>query len=156
MSNVRKLGICGAVGLLVIAAYGAERPNLTGTWVLSSMKSKNMGFIAGLQATVRIRQTEDSLIIDESSAFMGQERRREVHYDLMGKPMQNEGSQGEKSETVSHWMGDKLVTVWTWEGVSPGTRLMRTETRYLAADGTMTVEAVRGGTPPVIMVFDKK
>ncbi|MBI4468918.1 MAG: hypothetical protein HY650_06325 [Acidobacteria bacterium] len=134
----------------------SEKPDFSGTWVLNSMKSKNMGFIAGLQATVTVKQTEDQLVIEESSAFLGQQHKREIHYDLKGKIMPNEGSQGEKSETVSSWVMEKLVTTWTNDGANSGTKITRTETRYLRPDGkTMIVESARGTTPPVIMLFEK-
>lgn len=138
-------------------AFAGEKPDFSGTWVLNSMKSKNMGFIAGLQATLTIKQTDTEVIIDESSAFMGQERQRQIHYDLKGKNVANEGSQGEKSETVSTWAEDKLITIWTSPGANPGTIITRTETRYLAPDGkTMFVESARGTNAPVIMLFERK
>lgn len=143
----------------VIALNGvvAEKADFTGTWVLNAMKSKNMGFIAALQATATIKQTDTFLVMDETSALMGQERTRQVRYELTGKTLPNEGSQGEKAETVSVWLDDKLVTTWTTEGANPGTRVTRTETRYLSDDGkSMVVESKRDTSPPVVMVFDRK
>jgi hypothetical protein len=62
------------------------------------------------------------------------------------------------SETVSKWDKANLVTIWTSESaVAGGPKVVRTETRSLSPDGkTMTVESVRGSTPAVVMVFDKK
>jgi hypothetical protein len=38
-----------------------------------------------------------------------------------------------------------------------GTKVSRTETRWLSADGkAMSVQTVRGENKPVIMVFDRK
>jgi hypothetical protein len=49
------------------------------------------------------------------------------------------------------------VSTWTSQGAVAGTKVVRTETRSLSADGkTMTLQTVRGNNPPVIMVFDRK
>jgi len=92
------------------------------------------------------------------STFQGSDQDLKTHYDLTGKPVANESPMAGPSETTSKWDGDKLVTSWTSESaVAGGEKVVRIETRSLSADGkTMTMESVRGSTPPVVMVFDKK
>jgi hypothetical protein len=65
---------------------------------------------------------------------------------------------GGPAETVTKWQAGKLVTTWTSESaVAGGPKVVRTETRSLSADGkTMTVESVRGSSPALVMVFEKK
>ena len=64
---------------------------------------------------------------------------------------------GQTNDTVSKWNDGHLVTTWTSNGAIAGTKIVRTETRSLSADGkTMTVESTRGSTAPIVMVFDKK
>ena len=149
------------VVLLAVAApassHAQASPDFKGTWVLNTSRSKNIGMMSTLQDTVTIAQTAAEVTIKDQSSFQGQERTRELHYDLTGKPETNEGPMGDRSETVSKWVGDKLVTTWTSEGAVAGTKVIRTETRSLADGGkTMIVESVRGSNPPLSMVFERK
>jgi hypothetical protein len=64
---------------------------------------------------------------------------------------------GDHSQTSSKWSGNKLVTIWESEGAVAGTKVIRTETRYLSEDGkTMFLESSRGNNPPMVIVFDRK
>jgi hypothetical protein len=110
-----------------------------------------------MQLTSTVQQTASLVTIKDESKFMGQESIRNTRYDLGGKPAPNQNFMGENAETVTRWVGDKLVTTWKTEGAIAGTTVIRTETRSLSSDGkTMTLESVRGSNPPVVMVFDRQ
>jgi hypothetical protein len=50
-----------------------------------------------------------------------------------------------------------LVTSWESEGAVAGTKVVRTETRYLSDDGkTLFLESARAGKEPMVIVFDRK
>ena len=147
--------------LLVLAVLGATAvqaaPNFGGTWVLNTSKGKNLGMVSAIQETATIAQTADKLTLDIASTFQGKTTQRQVNYDLAGKPMQNEGAMGDKSETVAKWDGDKLVVTWTAEGAVAGSKTVKTETRSLSSDGkTMTVTSQRGTNAPMELVYEKK
>ena len=64
---------------------------------------------------------------------------------------------GEKAETVAKWDGPKLVVTWTTEGAVAGSKVVKTETRTLSADGrTMTVVTERPNKEPMELVYEKK
>ena len=90
--------------------------------MLNTAKGKNLGMVAAIQETVAITQTADKLTLDIASTFQGKTTKRQVNYDLAGKPVQNEGAMGDKSETVAKWDGDKLVVTWTAKARSPARR----------------------------------
>jgi len=148
------------ISLIVVATpaiYAQSTPNFSGTWVLNTAKSKNLGMMAALEDTLTISQTPTALVIKDDSSFQGQKDSREVRYDLTGKTTTNQGPMGDRNETVAKWIGAKLVTTWTRDGAVAGTKSVMTETRSLAADGkTMSVESSRGANPPLVMVFDKR
>ncbi|MBY0494528.1 MAG: hypothetical protein K2Y23_09945 [Cyanobacteria bacterium] len=154
------LGLCATTLLLLNAlslVQAQAPPNFSGTWVLNTAKSKNLGMMSTLETTLTISQTATELVIKDASSFQGQQSTRELHYDLTGKPTTNEGTMGDRNETVAKWVNGKLVATWTSEGAVAGTKVVRTETRALSPDGkTMTVESVRGSNAPLVMVFDKK
>lgn len=150
----RLVALC--VGLLV-SAFAQAAPDFSGTWVLNTDKGKNLGMVAAVKETAVITQAPAKLTIDFSSTFMANTTRRQVSYDLAGKPVQNEGAMGDKAETVAKWDGDKLVVSWTSEGAIAGTKVVKTETRWLSADGkTMTVVNARPNKEPMEMVYEKK
>jgi hypothetical protein len=61
------------------------------------------------------------------------------------------------AETVATWDGDKLVVSWTSEGAVRGSKVVKTETRALSADGkTMTVVTERPNKEPMELVYEKK
>jgi len=143
--------------MLGMAATAAAAPDFNGTWVLNNSKGKNLGMVAAVKETVVIRQTAEQFTVDFSSTFMGSTTKRQVSYDLGGKPVTNEGAMGDKAETVAKFEGDSLVVTWTSEGAVPGTRVVKTETRSLSADGkTMTVVNQRPNKEPMEMVYEKK
>jgi hypothetical protein len=142
--------------LLAANAFAADA-NLSGTWVLNPAKSTNIGMMASMQLTETIKQTETSLAMTDVGLMNGQSQTNEIRYDLKGKPSSNQNAMRDKNETISKWIGSKLVTTWTAEGAIAGTKTVRTETRSLSPDGkTMTVETVRGSESALTMVFDKK
>lgn len=143
--------------ILALSASAAAKIDFSGTWVFNASKSKNVGMMAAMQLISTVKQTAKMLTISDVSKMNDQEQTREVRYDLTGKAVPNTGAMGDKSETVTRWAGDKLVTTWTSEGAIAGTKVVRTETRSLSSDGkTMTVETVRGSNPAFVIVFDKK
>jgi hypothetical protein len=135
----------------------AVKTDFSGVWEFNPARSKNVGMMSNLRLTSTIKQTDTILIISEESVFNGQEEKREVRYDLTGKAVSNERPMSGKNETVSKWVGNKLVTTWTGEGAIAGTKVVHTETISLSTDGkTLTLESVRGSNPPLIMVYDRK
>jgi hypothetical protein len=155
--------VAGAALTLAVAALpaflaqAAGNPNFAGKWELVPAESTNLGMMAAVKLDLQIAQTANTLAIKETSVFQGKATERVVGYDLNGKPIVNQGPMGDSSETIAHWEDGKLVVTWTSNGTLPGTRLTRTETRWLSADGrTMSVQMARGEGPAVIMVFDRK
>jgi hypothetical protein len=147
------------IALLFGLALGAAEaaPDFSGTWTLNPAKGANLGMMAAVQETVTVAQTADKLTIDHAATFQGETTKRTVNYDLTGKPVMNPGPMGGEGETVVKWDGDKLVATWTTEGAIAGTKVTRTETWSLAADGqSLSVETARSNRPNMIMVYEKK
>jgi hypothetical protein len=147
----------GLLATALAAAAWAANPDFSGTWELNTGKGQNLGMVAAIQETIVVVQTEDALRIDFTDVFQGNTTTRQTSYDLQGEPVTNFAAMGEESRTVSRWEGDRLITTWTSEGAIAGTEVVKTETRWLAADGqSMSVETAREGRPSMIMVFDRK
>jgi hypothetical protein len=145
------------VGVLFSGTPALAATDFSGTWSMNVAKSKNIGMMSSMQITLTIKQTANELIVSEFSKFNGQERTRELHYDLSGKSAANTGPMGDPNETVTKWAGSALETSWTGEGAVAGTKVVRTETRSLSSDGkTMSDEYVRGSNPAMVLVFDKQ
>jgi len=148
------------LALAMASAVAIQTPpssNFSGSWVFNPARSRNIGMMAELRDTVTIEQTASQITITDHSTMDGQTSTREVRLDLGGKPTTNAGPMGDQNETVARWQDGKLVVTWTADGAVAGTRVVRTETRSLSADGkTMTVESVRGNNPPIVMVFEKQ
>ena len=153
-----KTRLLAFVCLATVAAFAAQRPDFTGSWEFNTAKSKNIGMMTQAKMTRTIQQTEAALDEMTHTTFQGNDQDMKTHYDLTGKPVNNDFPMTGPSETVSKWDGDKLVTAWTSESaVAGGSKVVRIETLSLSPDGNiMTVESVRGSNPPVIIVFDKK
>jgi len=150
---VAVLAILSGPGL----AQAADPPDFSGTWVLNTDKGENLGMVSAVKETVVIAQTAQKITIDHTSVFMGNTTKRQVNYDLAGKPVQNEGAMGDKADTVAKWADGKLVATWTGESAILGNKTVKTETRVLSADGkTMTVTNAREGKDPMIMVYEKQ
>jgi hypothetical protein len=146
---------------LVIVLNGpvlaASTSALTGTWIFKADKSKGVGMMSAVAITAVITQTGSELKIHETTVSQGKEQTHDNTYDAAGDPKANESPMGDKSSTVSHWDGDKLVTTWTAPGAVSGTTVVRTETRSVSADGkTMTVEWGRDGKAGMMMVFERQ
>jgi hypothetical protein len=150
--------VAALVCLAAVAALGAEHRNFAGTWEFNPAKSKNIGMMAQMKMVQTIEQSDSSLDVTSHTSFQGRDDDSKTHYDLSGKPATNETPMGGPAQTVSKWQSSKLVTTWTSESaVSGGPTVVRTETRWLSPDGrTMTVESVRGSSPAMVMVFEKK
>ena len=154
----RLLSIPFALLIASAATISAQKtPDFSGTWTLSTAKSKNIGMMSALKDTITILQTPREVVVRHATSFQGQDGSREVRYLLDGKTGANEGPMGDRNETVTKWVGNTLVTTWTKDGAVAGTKSVMTETCSLSADGrTITFESVRGANPPVVMVFDKQ
>lgn len=156
MTIPRIATLCAVLGMAAVAS-AQPAPDFSGTWTLNTSKGKNLGMVAAIQETVTIAQTKDKLTVDFASTFQGRTTNRQVNYDLTGKPVANEGAMGDKAETVAKWDGSKLVVTWTSEGAIAGTKVVKTDTHSLSADGkTMTVTTQRGENPAREMVYEKK
>ena len=139
-------------------AFAAQHANFSGSWEFNPEKSKNIGMMSQMKMIQSIEQSETTLDVSTHTTFQGKDDESKTHYDLTGKPASNESPMSGPAETVTKWQAGKLVTTWTSESaVAGGPKVVRTETRSLSADGkTMTLESVRGSTPALVMVFEKK
>ena len=156
-SASRVVGVFCVALAVAAAAQAQTHPNFSGTWTFNPGRSQNIGMMASMEDAVTIVQTPALLTITERARMQDQDSTRELHFDLGGKPVTNAGPMGDQNETVARWIGSKLVVTWTADGAVAGTKVVRTETRSLSADGkTMIVESQRGTNAPVVMVFDKK
>ena len=146
--------LCVAAGV----AFAAEHANFSGSWEFHPEKSKNVGMMSQMKMIQAIEQSQTVLDVNTRTTFQGKDDDSKAHYDLTGKPVSNESPMGGPAETVTKWQAGKLVTTWTSESaVAGGPKVVRTETRFLSADGrTMTVQSVRGSSPALVMVFEKK
>ena len=146
--------LCVAAGV----AFAAENANFSGSWEFHPEKSKNVGMMSQMKMIQAIEQSQTVLDVNTRTTFQGKDDDSKAHYDLTGKPVSNESPMGGPAETVTKWQAGKLVTTWTSEtAIAGGPKVVRTETRSLSADGkTMTVESVRGSSPALVMVFEKK
>jgi hypothetical protein len=143
--------------VVAFAAAAANPPDFSGTWIFNAGKSKNVGMMASAEYTSTITETAKVLSVTDTTVFNGQKQTHETRYDLTGASVSNDSPMGEKSQTSSHWSGNKLVTTWESEGAVAGTKVVRTETRYLSDDGkTLFLESARAGREPMVIVFDRK
>ncbi|MGA2094939.1 MAG: hypothetical protein ABSH39_01450 [Candidatus Acidiferrum sp.] len=143
--------------LFVLAAPAANTPDFSGTWIFNAAKSKNVGMMADAQYTSTIKQTAKMLTVQDDTVFNGQKQSHETRYDLTGATVPNDSPMGDKAQTTSKWSGNKLVTSWETDGAIAGTKVVRTETRYVSDDGkTLYLESARAGKEPIVIVFDRK
>jgi len=143
--------------VVAFAAAAANPPDFSGTWIFNAGKSKNVGMMASAEYTSMITQTAKVLSVTDVTVFSEQKQTHETRYDLSGATVLNDSPMGDKSQTSSHWSGNKLVTSWESEGAVAGTKVVRTETRYLSDDGkTLFLESARAGKEPMVIVFDRK
>lgn len=141
-------------GIVLVALVGQQTPNLAGTWVFNAVKSQNIGMMASAEIVSTVTQSPTLLVVRDASNLNGT---RETRYDLTGAATENEAPMGERARTTSKWVGNKLVTTWESDGAVAGTKVVRTETRYVSADGKMMfVESVRGTDAPLVIAFDRK
>lgn len=148
------------ISLLFLTAVvvAATHPDFSGSWQLNADKSKNLGMMSQMNMSLLVLQSTSALDVTTHTVFQGQGSDNKTHYDLTGKTVQNELPMSGVNETVSKWDGDKLLTTWTGDSpMSEGAKVVRIETRTLSPDKkTMTVESVRGASPAIVMVFDRK
>jgi hypothetical protein len=143
--------VCG----VVFAAFAWQQvPTLAGTWVFNFAKSENVGMMAGADLVSTVTQTPKLLVVRDVSSLNGT---RETRYDLEGAAVDNVAPMGDQARTRSKWAGNKLVTTWESAGAVAGTKVVRTETRYLSQDGkTMFLASARGMEAPMVFAFDRK
>jgi hypothetical protein len=142
---------------VAFSAVATNPPDFSGTWIFNAGKSKNVRMMASAEYTSTITQTTKALTVSDTTVFNGQKQIHETRYDLTGTAVTNDSPMGEKSQTSSKWSGNKLVTTWESEGAVAGTKVVRTETRYLSDDGkTLFLESARAGKEPMVIVFDRK
>ena len=143
--------------LLVTGAWAAPPADFSGTWTLNPNKSTNLGMMSSMEYESTISQSADSLTVRDKTTMMGKTQNQETRYALNGSEVANASYMGDPARTVTHWNGRKLITVWTSEGAVAGTTKQRTETRTLSVDGgTMLVESVSTGKPPIVFAFERK
>jgi hypothetical protein len=153
---MRVLSTILAIAFLA-AAEAAAPVDFSGTWLFKPDRSENAQMMASVQYTSIIGQQGELLTVHDVSVYQGQKQARDTHYDLGGRTVDNESPMGDPSKTVSHWDGARLVTQWTSPGAIAGTTVVRTETRWLSADGkTMSVSSSREGRPPMVLVFERQ
>ena len=142
---------------LTLGAAAMAAPDFSGDWVFNNEKGENLGMVKSVKESVVIGQTAEKLTLDFTSTFMGSTTKRQVNYDLTGKPVPNQGAMGDKATTVARWDGDSLVVTWTSEGALPGSKNEKVETRTLSTDGkVMSVATARPNKPTMILVYEKK
>jgi hypothetical protein len=157
MKRFGLIPLLAAVALAGAPALAQSPPDFSGTWELNTDKGRNLGMVKAVDETLVITQTPTKLTADFSSTFMLKTTKRQVVYDLTGKIVPNEGPMGDKAETAAKWDGGKLVVTWTGEGAVAGTKVVKTETRSMSADGrTMSVVTERPNKEPMEMVYEKR
>ena len=157
MARIAAVSVVGLFAAVGLGAAAANPPDFSGTWVFNAGKSKNIGMMASAELTSTITQTANALTVADTTVFNGQRQSHETRYDLTGTTVPNDSPMGEKAQTTSKWEGNKLVTTWTTDGAVAGTKVVRTETRYLSSDGkTLYLESARAGREPMVMVFERK
>ncbi len=146
----------GAIAIVAsTAAWGQQ--SFAGKWVFNAAKSQNIGMMSEMKLVASVKQTSDTLLITNTSVFNGQGQTSETRLDLNGKPVKNKNPMEAEADTVTKWDGNKLVTTWTSPGSVAGSTSVRTEIRFLSADGkVMTVESSRGKRPSMVMVYDRE
>ena len=155
LNNAVMVAVAGL--MLSLSALAAGTTDFSGTWELNTDKGQNLGMVKAVDETDVVTQSAEKLVIDFTSKFMLKTTKRQVSYDLSGKPVSNEGAMGDKAQTVAKWADGKLVVTWTSEGAVAGSTTVKTETRWLSADGKeMSVETVRANKPAMVLVYDKK
>ncbi len=153
---MKRISVLASIAMAVSAAAFAQQ-DFSGKWLFNASKSQNIGMMSEMKLTATVKQATDLLLITNNSVFNGQEQTSETRLDLTGKPMKNKNPMEAEADTVTRWDGNKLVTTWTSPGSVAGSTSVRTETRFLSADGKMmTVESTRGKRPSMVMVYDRQ
>jgi len=153
---MKSISVLGAIAMMASTAAWAQQ-NFSGKWVFNASKSQNIGMMSEVKLVASVKQTSGMLLITNTSVFNGQEQTSQTRLDLNGKPIKNKNPMEAEADTVTRWEGNKLVTTWTSPGSVAGSTSVRTETRFLSADGRlMTVESSRGKRPSMVLVYDRE
>ena len=144
--------------IIALASVSAlAQQDFSGKWRFNASKSQNIGMMAEMKLVATVRQSDDILVTTNTTVFNGKESTSEIRLDLTGKPVPNQNPMEAPAETVTRWDGGKLVTTWTSPGSVAGSTSVRTEVRYLSADGrVLTVESGHGKRPSMVMVYDRQ
>jgi hypothetical protein len=158
MMSIRATILPALMTPLILAATPLlAATDFSGQWVFHYEKSENVEMMRNVQVTLSIQQTPEALTMTEVSTVRGREATRTVHYDLTGKPEENQSAMGDASQTTSKWVGEKLETSWIHPGAVAGTQVVSTETRSLSADGkTMRDEFARANRPTFVFIYEKR
>jgi hypothetical protein len=150
------IALTATLGLALSLGANAA-PDFSGSWVVNNDRGENLPMGGRVKESVTITQTPEKVVMNITASFMGTTMERTVTYDLSGKPVENSGPMGGKAETVAKWEGDQLVVTWTSEGALPGSRVVKTESRSLSADGReMTVRTAQANKPDMVVIYEKK
>ncbi len=154
---MKKLLLLSATCLFASSVLAATKPDFSGSWQFAPKESKNIGMMAGMAMTATITQTADAVTVTYEVPMNGRNDRTIQRFDLSGKAVDNPTQMGGRAETTSRLADGELVTTWTSEGAVAGTKVTRTETWALSADGkALTITSVRGKNPPVVMAFERR
>ena len=154
---MRKKLILALMFANALPLLAAAPTDFHGVWQFNAAKSKNVGMMSEMTIAATVAQTPSTLTVTSESTFGDRKDKSEVRFDLNGKPMANQSPMAGPSETVTHWVEGELVTTWTSEGAVAGTKVTRTETWALSADGTtLSVTSRRGTAAPVVVVYDRR
>ena len=166
--------------VVLIAAHsaiaGAQRPDFSGEWnrVVDSTAGRSsvaatgdaafrrgdMGSGWGAGGPLVIRQTPDSLIV-EYQHFGTYDLQPRLHYvyRLDGSESRNTimiGHADSQQRARASWHGDTLVVTTTLTAPTIGGTTTLRQALSVGADGTLTLDASRDGSPPVRTSYRKR
>ena len=156
------------------AAAHAQRPDFSGEWIRvvdstagrstvaatgdAAFRRGDMG--SGWGSPLIIRQTADSLVV-EYQHFGTYDLQPRLHYvyRLDGSESRNTvmiGHANSEQKSRASRSGDTLVVTTTFEAPAGGGSATLRQALSLTADGALTLEAARDGSPPVRTTYRKR
>lgn len=130
--NRRLWSLALAAALACPLVFAADKPDLSGTWVLNVQKSE-FGPSPGPDKFIRkIDHKDPEMKMTTTQAFGGQERSSDVVYVIDGKPHNVKAGQAE-AEITATWK-DKALEVKSVRQIQ-GNEITAVETWTLAEDG---------------------
>ena len=156
------------------AVVGAQRPDFSGEWsrVVDSTAARSSVAATGDAAFRRgdmgsgwgspliIRQTADSMIV-EYQQFSTYDLQPRLHfvYRLDGSESLNTimiGHADSRERSRVSWSGDTLVVTTTFAAPTGGGTTTLRLAISIGADGTLTLDVTREGSPPVRTTYRKR